>query len=134
MCGKKRRREEREQKKAESGERNEPLSAAVLLRDEVVVSQLRLRELLRHRHRFFLFNQCDIGFSLCRRREEVPTPSRYYIFFSTIRQDETLNSSKFKKSSSLFSLQFVRAGVCLFLHLFFGSKSRTKTSRRYIYI
>jgi hypothetical protein len=55
-------------------------------------------------------------------------------FFSTIRQDETLNSSKFKKSSSLFSLQFVRAGVCLFLHLFFGSKSRTKTSRRYIYI
>ena len=40
-------------KRAEHRETNEPLSSgAVFLRDEVVaVSQLRLRELLRHRHR-----------------------------------------------------------------------------------
>ena len=39
-------------KRAEHRETNEPLSSgAVLLRDKVVaVSQLRLRELLRHRH------------------------------------------------------------------------------------
>jgi hypothetical protein len=64
----KREEEERErEKKAERRERNEPLSGAVLLRDEVVVvSQLRLRELLRHRHRFFLFNQPkESGFVLC---------------------------------------------------------------------
>jgi len=47
------REEKKREKRAEHRETNEPLSSgAVFLRDEVVaVSQLRLRELLRHRHR-----------------------------------------------------------------------------------
>ena len=125
FCGKKRRRRENK-KRAEHRETNEPLSSsAVFLRDEVVaVSQLRLRELLRHRHR-----ACSV-LLLCCGFPEGESESEKGKTKSELKP-YTQSSSKIQKKLFSLAQKFcARARVFVSSSLLPGSNSRTKTSRR----